>query len=361
MPRGRPATRRQRTMTNPPSFDCDADPARARAEDEAADWLIALAETPDDAGLLRRFESWLAASDMNGEIWARTRRSYGLAGQGAPRHGDAWADVSGSRGADPDLPTGGLGSAAVASNKTTRPRRIALGAAAMALAACLAFAVVPDALLRMQADVVTATAEQRDLNLADGSRVHLAPESAVEIAFTDDRRQVRLIKGRAFFAVAPNPDRPFRVSAGGTTATVLGTAFDVRLGDDGARIAVREGRVRVEDASTAPPTRADLTPGDWMRVTWNGASRRGHARANEVASWTGGNLIARDRPAGEIVDSLRPYFQGAILVQSRRFSGLRVSGIYSLRDPAMTLADLAASHGAVMRRVSPWLLVVTDW
>ena len=348
-------------MTISPQSDNEADPARARAEDEAADWLIALSDAPDDDGLLRRFEAWRDASGLNAEVWARTRRSYGLAGKGAPRHGDAWAGVDGSRVGDRDLPAGDPGAIVSAARTGQGARRGILGAAAVALAACLAFVVAPEALLRMQSDAVTSAAEVRNLDLADGSRVRLAPESAVEIAYTDGRRQVRLIKGRAFFSVAPNPDRPFRVSAGGTTATVLGTAFDVRLDAGGARIAVREGRVRVEDASTAPPTQADLTPGDWMRVTWNGASQQGHARADEVASWTGGDLIARNRPVGEVVDALRPYFRGAILIQSQRFSSLRVSGIYSLQDPAMTLADLAASHGAVMRRVSPWLMVVTDW
>lgn len=337
-------------MTTSPEQD------RERIEDEAATWLIALAEAPEDSGLRRRFEAWHGASDLHAEIWARTRRAYGFAGEGTSRHRDHWDAYAAERDTRRDLP---LGRAQAA--RPARFRRIAPVAAALALAACLAFAIVPDVLLRMTADVVTATGEVLTLDLADGSRVRLSPESAVEVAYTDAVRRVRLIKGEAFFEITRDPSRPFRVAAGDTTAIVLGTAFDVRRGDAGARVAVREGRVRVEDASTFPPTRAELTSGDWIRVTWRGGAVQGRAPADEVAAWLWGDLVVRDRPVDEVVDALRPYFRGAILVQSRRFVERRVSGIYSLRDPVATLSDLAASHGAVTHQISPWLLIVSDW
>ncbi|UTW52489.1 FecR domain-containing protein [bacterium SCSIO 12827] len=325
-------------MTTPADTD--------QAELEAAEWLIVLAERPDDADLRRRFETWLGANDLNAEIWARTRRAYDFAGRGAARTADQWIAPAAA-----EFPH----SRHIARKKT------AIAAVGLALAACLAIAVVPDVLLRIQADQVTATGETGAMRLADGSHLRLGPESAVAVDFSPGARRVKLIKGRAFFEVQPDPDRPFRVSAGKTTATVLGTAFGVSMASGGARVAVSEGRVRVEDASTAPPTHVDLTPGDWLDVTWNGGTRHGRAHVDEIAAWRGGEVVARDRPAGEVVDALRPYFRGAIVVQSGRFAERRVSGIYNLTDPAATLGGLASSHGAVMRRVSPWLLVVTDW
>ena len=73
-----------------------------------------------------------------------------------------------------------------------------------------------------------------------------------------------------------------------------------------------------------------------------------------------GELVARDRPMTEILDALRRYYSGAILVQDSAFARTRVTGIYDLRDPAATLASLTSSHGANLHRVSPWLLVVTS-
>ena len=64
---------------------------------------------------------------------------------------------------------------------------------------------------------------------------------------------------------------------------------------------------------------------------------------------------------GEIDDVLRRYHSGAILLQNENeaFAARRVTGIYSLRNPAETLRDLAASHGAEITQISPWLLIVT--
>lgn len=329
-------------MTTPADTD--------QVELEAAEWLIVLAERPDDADLRRRFEVWLGASDVNAEIWARTRRAYDFAGRERARTADQWT-----------APVAVEFSRPRSGSRRSARKKTAIAVVGLALAACLAVALLPGVLVRIQADQATATGETRTMQLADGSRLRLGPESAVAVDFSPDTRRVTLIKGQAFFDVAPDPGRPFRVTAGETSATVLGTAFAVSMASGGARVAVSEGRVRVEDASTAPPTRVDLTPGDWLNVTWNGGTRHGRAHIDEIAAWRGGEIVARDRPAGEVVDALRPYFRGAIVVQNGRFAERRVSGIYNLTDPAATLGGLASSHGAVMRRVSPWLLVVTDW
>ncbi len=57
----------------------------------------------------------------------------------------------------------------------------------------------------------------------------LNTNSRVEIRFTPEQRNVRLLAGQAWFQVAKNPNRPFVVEAGNRRVTALGTAFDVRL------------------------------------------------------------------------------------------------------------------------------------
>ena len=78
-----------------------------------------------------------------------------------------------------------------------------------------------------------------------------------------------------------------------------------------------------------------------------------------MGGWTRGLLVARNKSIAEIVDMLRPYYGGAIVVRDDAFAGLQASGIYDLDDPVSTLRSLAALHGAVLRQVSPWLVVVT--
>lgn len=58
-------------------------------------------------------------------------------------------------------------------------------------------------------------------------------------------RTVVELQGTASFAVTPNPQRLFRVEAGGVAVEVLGTRFTVEQTGERVRVAVQEGRVRV--------------------------------------------------------------------------------------------------------------------
>ena len=334
----------------------DAD--RERAEEEAAAWLLRLSEDPDDTDLRARFAAWRDRSDLNAEIWARTARAYDFVGKGPAKHAEHWQPYASARKAERTLPPAG-------GQPDRRRRRLTsarhgVGAVAAAIAACLMIVVLPEAMLRLKADLVTATGEIRTAVLEDGTRVHLAPESAIEMSIDADERRVRLIQGNAFFEVARDPEKPFRVSSASAVATVLGTAFEVGRDGDLSAVAVQHGRVHLGDSSIAPPVSAELDAGDWMRISKEGRVASGRMRPDEIAAWRRGELIARNRPAGEIVDILRRYHAGAILLQGDTFAARRVSGIYDLRKPAITLGELAASHGAAVRRLSPWLLIVTD-
>lgn len=318
---------------------------RDRAETEAATWLVLLSEDPEDQALAARFEAWRSAAPLHAELWARTVRAYELAGKAAPR-----------RDGQPGAPTGNVVPFTQKAPSPARRRGRVAAAAALAIAACLLLLAAPGMLLRLQADHVSATAELRSLVLEDGSRVRLGPESALAVDFTAGERGVRLLKGEAFFDVMPDAGRPFRVAAQDVVSTVLGTAFEVRLGADGVGVAVQHGLVRVEGG--APPRSEILSAGDWVTVGERLA--RGRRNADEIGDWLAGELVARDRPMMEIVDALRRYYDGMIVVQDGAFARTRVTGIYDLRHPAATLTSLAASHDATVRRVSPWLLIVTS-
>lgn len=311
-----------------------------RAETEAATWLVLLADDPDDRDLAERFEAWRTANPLHAELWARTARAYELTGNAAPATSAASTVVPFARPAAPSK------------------RRVLGFAAIAAVAACLLLLAAPAILLRLEADHLTTTAELRSLTLEDGTQVRLGPESALGVDFASGERRVRLLKGEAFFDVVPNAARPFRVSAGDVVTTVLGTSFEVRLAGDGVDVAVRHGRVRVD--SNAPPVSENLLAGDWLNVRPGNGVAQGKRNIDEIGDWMGGELIARDRPMTEIVDALRRYYDGMIVVQDDAFARTRVTGIYDLRHPESTLASLASSHDARVRRVSPWLLVVTS-
>jgi transmembrane sensor len=299
---------------------------------EAARWLVALEEQPDDAALRARFVAWRDASPANAAAWTDTTHVYALMGQ--------------------------LPAVPVAAPQRNFRRRVGLGLAGAAIAACLAYLVVPSLVLRVQADHRTQTAELRSVRLDDGSVVHLGPESAVAVRYAAQERRVQLLKGEAFFDVTPDADRPFRVGARDIETTVLGTAFSVRLGDEAAAIGVRHGRVRVDQREAQPPRSETLGAGEWIRLPWQGQAHRGTVPVADVAAWVDGQIVARDRPMADVVDELRAYYAGLIVLTDTALGQQRITGVYNIADPVAALTAIAGAHGGSVRQFSSWVLVV---
>ncbi|MCW5698206.1 MAG: FecR domain-containing protein, partial [Bauldia sp.] len=311
------------------------------ATEAAAHWLVALEEEPDDAELRARFEAWRAASPANAAAWANTADVYELIGTPpyvAHREQREAAKVVA-------LP---------------RRRRASWVLAGAALAACLAWLFVPGLLLDLRADHITATAELREVTLDDGSIVQLAPGSAIEVRYRRDR-EVALLKGEALFTVTPDATRPFRVVAGNVETTVLGTVFDVRRFADDVAVSVREGMVRVAMADGVPPVSERLQPGDSMRIAAGGKVVRDTVAPSEVAAWRRGQIVARSLAVADVVDELRRSFAGAIVLVDGALGRQRVTGVYNLDEPEAALRAAVGVHGGTVRRVSPWLLVVSTY
>jgi ferric-dicitrate binding protein FerR (iron transport regulator) len=88
-----------------------------------------------------------------------------------------------------------------------------------------------------------------DLTLADGSRVWLNAGSSLTypLSFIENERRV-VITGEAYFEVASDKTKPFRVVKGNMQVEVLGTHFNVNAYDDEKNIKVTllEGAVRLK-------------------------------------------------------------------------------------------------------------------
>jgi transmembrane sensor len=85
------------------------------------------------------------------------------------------------------------------------------------------------------------------LVLVDGSDIVLDNGSKLELSshFNSDNREVTL-DGNAFFNVAKSSS-PFTIKVKDNSITVLGTQFYIEDSDDGIRIDLIEGKVKIED------------------------------------------------------------------------------------------------------------------
>jgi len=319
-----------------------------RASGQAIDWLILLSEDPEDQERRDRFEAWLRADPAHAEAWSVHARSYDILGGATAELEDKWRDAPRFERLPP-------ASSPARAGWRRRSKRLVMAAAA----ACLALLVAPQAALHLRADGITSAGEVRRLALPDGSIAILAPESALQWRFDGSQRQVRLLKGEAFFDVVHDGRHPFRVLSGKAQVTVLGTAFDVKLRDGGVKASVREGLVRVENLAAASPAKAELRPGQWVEMQWNGKTERGVQQPSLTASWIKRRLMVNDRPIAEALDDLRPWFSGVIVLTDARLGARHVTGSVDPGDPAEAVKSLVEVHGGKVSRITPWLLIVS--
>ncbi|MBU2926289.1 FecR domain-containing protein [Colwellia sp. 1_MG-2023] len=91
----------------------------------------------------------------------------------------------------------------------------------------------------------TAVGQQEMIMLADGSRVQLNTNSQIQVNYSDEFRDIRLLQGEVHFEVAKDKQKPFRVYAGNGRVQAVGTAFNVYINKGDVDVLVTEGSVEL--------------------------------------------------------------------------------------------------------------------
>lgn len=233
-------------------------------------------------------------------------------------------------------------------------RRFALtgGLAAAAGLAAWSFTPLSDFLLN---DAYTATGETKDLALADGSRVRLDADSALDADFSGAERQLHLKRGRALFDLV-DEGRPFTLQAGDGQLKSQAGRFSVHLWRENTTVAVESGSAMLTLSGHAP---ALLNMGE--RLTFN-ARGMGQTEACDPeidTAWLRGKMIFDDRPLGQVLADLSRYRSGSIRTTSAALLEMRVSGVFDIQDTDAVLTAIAASLPVRVTRVTPYLVVVS--
>lgn len=172
----------------------------------------------------------------------------------------------------------------------------------------------------------TQRGQQARHPLPDGSQVTLDAQTTLEADYFNDRRQLRLATGAAFFDVAHDTDRPFIVDCGVVRVTVMGTRFAVERQGERVRVDVERGRVRVarHDAERAARTGSilsavELGANEGLIIDQRAdAPNAGLRRASTAAApWREGRLSFDATPLAEILERLSRHLPRSITVDPR--------------------------------------------
>jgi transmembrane sensor len=222
-------------------------------------------------------------------------------------------------------------------------------AAGIVVAIGLAFAVVYLQMRPVQYE--TAVSEQRDVLLADGSRITLNTDTALTVRYTDSSRRVDLERGEAIFAVKHDVARPFEVVAGQTVTRALGTEFNVDRRSDRIRVSVIEGVVRVsaagrDGAGKVTPLVPALTKGRSAEFQ-NDDDRIIEAAADlkRIQAWRARRLEFSDTPLPEALEEFNRYSTAHIVIGAADLNTVRVSGVFRIGDTEGFLFSLREALG----------------
>lgn len=299
---------------------------------EAATWLARLRNEERSAADEAAFQAWLAENPQNAAAFDLVTGTWDAAGGLVTTHMAA---------ARPEPMIG-------------RRKMLAAGLAAVAV-------VSTTTIMWQRTSPVTyetQRGEQRRIALADGSSLTLDTETLIRVGFTAESRNIELVRGRAHFDVAKDPNRPFRVNAAGREVVALGTAFDVARNGEEVAILLVEGRVAVQPVGIAANEKtAFLKPGERIVYARHNIVRQEHPDINRATAWQEGRATFDNQPLAIAVAEMNRYSRRPLVVADADLAAMRISGTYSTRDAEAFARSVTNLLPAVVRSTAQEVLI----
>jgi transmembrane sensor len=200
--------------------------------------------------------------------------------------------------------------------------------------------------------IATDIGQTSTLSMADGSRIYLNTNSALQIESRLFSRRMTLTRGEAGFDVT-HTYRSFVVQANRTVVTDIGTVFDVRNEDGGVRVSVQQGAVEVRTDSGQSQT---LTTNQMLLSADGKLQRLPDLNAEQNGAWRRGKLYFDGTPLRQALLDMQRYMTQPIRLADARIGDLRLSGEYDIKDiddllkvlPTILPVNVRHNDGAVV-------------
>lgn len=201
------------------------------------------------------------------------------------------------------------------------------------------------------ADYRTQPGVQLPIALADGSKLLVDTDSALNTHISTNERRIELLRGEIHAEVAKGHSVSFIVRTADGSARALGTAYTVRKNAADTVVTVLESNVEV-CAATARSC-LELAAGQRARVRSSGVERLPDVDADSASAWTRGWLAVDDTPLPMVLAELNRYRRTPIVYDAATLAQFSVSGHFPLRDTDRALLTLARSLPLTIDRNDP--------
>jgi transmembrane sensor len=173
---------------------------------------------------------------------------------------------------------------------------------------------------------VYADADAREVRLKDGSIVYLRKGSSLSY-FHDYGKKDREVSlnGEAFFDVARDTTRPFRVIAGNADVQVLGTSFNVDENDNTVELVVKTGLVRFGWSGNSDSA---ILVAAGERAMFNaGALSKTPNTDENFNAWQSKKLVFNNTPLAQVAATLSDYYNVSITLSKQHAAQLSAASL----------------------------------
>lgn len=315
-----------------------------RITGQAVEWLRVMRDEPS-ADERAEFTTWITLSQQHlQEFLVVTMLELELANVDSKRRFDVDKLIAAAMREPNVVP---LAEGPVAASRPFKEKKISVWRQA---AGFVAFAVALSAVWFMLdgssgQHYSTATSEQRQFQLSDGSIVELNARSRVNVRLSSDARDLELLAGEALFKVARDANRPFRVRSGKTVIQAVGTQFNVNRLQSGTIVAVLEGKVRISPVNgTESKEIPGLTAGEVLRTNLDGKFIA-HTTTDtaQMASWRQRRLHFSGDTLETIAEEFNRYNDKPIQVLDKAARARHFNGVFDADDPESFIEFLQRS------------------
>ena len=205
------------------------------------------------------------------------------------------------------------------------------------------------------ADQRTATGEQRELQLADGTVINLNTHSAVDVKFDATTRRIILQEGEIMVQTGHGDPRPFIVQTRDGSLRALGTRFLVKRENDGTRLSVLQSRVAAHPEDSLD----EVTYTEGQQVVMHHNQLGQMVDVNPGAdAWTRGMLVLDNVRLADMVHELNRYQRGHVGVDPQ-VADLRITGSFPINNVQLALNALQPTLPVKIEQLTPWWITVT--
>ncbi len=176
--------------------------------------------------------------------------------------------------------------------------------------------------------------------LADGTRIWINSETKLitPSVFSTNERVVKL-NGEAFFEVAKDAKRPFRVEVNGQQIEVLGTSFNVRAYENSNEIetTLETGQIQLHIGSQTTL----LKPGE--QSLFNKSEKQlliSKVNPETFSSWKDGRYEFQNEDLLEVFKVVERWYDVEITADETYFSGMHFSGVIKRNKDAKHFLEL---------------------